>query len=81
VVGLVEFLGLVGQLYAIMNPIGKLAIIGPLAVERPVHVRKIVLTTTVAVYVLTALFALAGGFILSIFGVSIDSFELQAASC
>jgi multiple antibiotic resistance protein len=30
----VGFLGLVGQLYAIMNPIGKLAIIGPLAVER-----------------------------------------------
>ena len=72
----VGFLGLVGQLYAIMNPIGKLAIIGPLAVERPAYVRKITATVVVVVYVLASIFALAGGFILSVFGVSIDSFRI-----
>jgi multiple antibiotic resistance protein len=72
----VGFLGLVGQLYAIMNPIGKLAIIGPLAVERPAYVRKITATVVVIVYVLASIFALAGGFILSVFGVSIDSFRI-----
>jgi len=72
----VGFLGLVGQLYAIMNPIGKLAIIGPLAVERPAYVRNITATVVVVVYVLASIFALAGGFILSAFGVSIDSFRI-----
>jgi len=72
----VGFLGLVGQLYAIMNPIGKLAIVGPLAVERPAYVRKITATVVVVVYVLASIFALAGGFILSAFGVSIDSFRI-----
>jgi multiple antibiotic resistance protein len=72
----VRFLGLVGQLYAIMNPIGKLAIVGPLAVERPAYVRKITATVVVVVYVLASIFALAGGFILSAFGVSIDSFRI-----
>jgi multiple antibiotic resistance protein len=72
----VGFLGLVGQLYAIMNPIGKLAIVGPLAVERPAYVRKITATVVVVVYVLASIFALAGGFILSVFGVSIDSFRI-----
>ena len=74
--GVVGFLGLVGQLYAIMNPIGKLAIVGPLAVERPAHVRRITATVVVVVYVLASIFALAGGFILSAFGVSIDSFRI-----
>ncbi|MCI4447735.1 MAG: MarC family protein [Pyrobaculum sp.] len=74
--GVIGFLGLVGQLYAIMNPIGKLAIIGPLAVERPAYVRKITATVVVVVYVLASIFALAGGFILSVFGVSIDSFRI-----
>ena len=72
----VGFLGLVGQLYAIMNPIGKLAIIGPLAVEQPAYVRNITATVVVVVYVLASIFALAGGFILSAFGVSIDSFRI-----
>lgn len=72
----VGFLGLVGQLYAIMNPIGKLAIVGPLAVERPAYVRNITATVVVVVYVLASIFALAGGFILSAFGVSIDSFRI-----
>jgi multiple antibiotic resistance protein len=72
----VGFLGLVGQLYAIMNPIGKLAIVGPLAVERPAYVRKITATVVVVVYVLASIFALTGGFILSAFGVSIDSFRI-----
>jgi multiple antibiotic resistance protein len=61
---------------AIMNPIGKLAIVGPLAVERPAYVRKITVTVVVVVYVLASLFAVAGGFILSAFGVSIDSFRI-----
>jgi Multiple antibiotic transporter len=74
--GIVGFLGLIGQLYAIMNPIGKLAIVGPLAVERPAYVRKITVTVVVVVYVLASLFAVAGGFILSAFGVSIDSFRI-----
>jgi len=74
--GVVGFLGLIGQLYAIMNPIGKLAIVGPLAVERPAYVRKITVTVVVVVYVLASLFAVAGGFILSAFGVSIDSFRI-----
>ncbi len=72
----VGFLGLVGQLYAIMNPIGKLTVVGPLAVERPAYVRKITATVVVVVYVLVSIFALAGGFILSAFGVSIDSFRI-----
>ena len=72
----VGFLGLVGQLYAIMNPIGKLAIIGLLAVERPAYVRNITATVVVVVYVLASIFALAGGFILSAFGVGIDSFRI-----
>jgi multiple antibiotic resistance protein len=59
-----------------MNPIGKLAIVGPLAVERPAYVRKITATVVVVVYVLASIFALAGGFILSAFGVSIDSFRI-----
>ncbi len=71
----VGFLGLVGQLYAIMNPIGKLAVVGLLAVERPAYARKIT-ATVVVVYVLASIFALAGGFILSAFGVSIDSFRI-----
>lgn len=74
--GVVGFLGLVGQLYAIMNPIGKLAIVSPLAVERPAYVRRITTTVIMAVYVLASLFAVAGGFILSAFGVSIDSFRI-----
>jgi multiple antibiotic resistance protein len=75
VLSVVVFLGLVGQLYVIMNPIGKLAIIGLLAVERSAYVRKIT-ATVVVVYVLASIFALAGGFILSAFGVSIDSFRI-----
>ncbi len=68
---------MVGQLYAIMNPIRKLAVVGPLAVERPAYVRKITATVVVVVvYVLASIFALAGGFILSAFGVSIDSFRI-----
>ncbi len=59
-----------------MNPIGKLAVVGPLAVERPAYVRKITATVVVVVYVLASIFALAGGFILSAFGVSIDSFRI-----
>ena len=65
-----------GQLYAIMDPIGKLAIVGPLAVEWPAYVRKITATVVVVVYVLASIFALACGFILSAFGVSIDSFRI-----
>ncbi|WP_148683015.1 MarC family protein [Pyrobaculum ferrireducens] len=72
----VEFLGLVGQLYAIMNPIGKLAIVGPLAVEKPEYVRKITIVVVVTVYILSSIFALSGGVILAVFGVSIDSFRI-----
>lgn len=71
-----EFLGLVGQLYAIMNPIGKLAVVGPLAVERPAYVRKITTVVIAVVYILAAIFAVSGGFILSAFGVSINSFRI-----
>lgn len=66
---IIEFFGLVGQLYAIMNPIGKLAIVGPLAVEKPSYVKKI---TLVVVFILTSIFALGGGLILTIFGVGLD---------
>lgn len=72
----IEFIGLVGQVYAIMNPIGKLAIVGPLAVERPAHIRKIMAVTIFTVFVLSSIFAVSGGFILNIFGVSIDSFRI-----
>jgi len=71
-----EFLGLVAQLYAIMNPIGKLAIVGPLAVERPAQIRKVTAVVIVVVYLLTALFALSGSYILAAFGVSLDSFRI-----
>lgn len=71
-----EFLGLVGQLYAIMNPIGKLAVVGPLAVERPAYVRKITTVVIAVVYILAAIFAVSGGLILSAFGVSINSFRI-----
>ena len=71
-----EFLGLVGQLYAIMNPVGKLAIVGPLAVERPHYVRRITYIVIVVVYILTTLFALIGAYILAAFGVSLDSFRI-----
>jgi len=71
-----EFLGLVGQLYAIMNPIGKLAIVGPLAVEKPTYVRKITVVVIIAVYILSLIFALSGGLILAAFGVSLDSFRI-----
>lgn len=70
---IIEFFGLVGQLYAIMNPIGKLAIVGPLAVEKPSYVKKI---TLVVVFILTSIFALGGGLILTIFGVGLDSFRI-----
>lgn len=72
----IEFIGLVGQVYAIMNPIGKLAIVGPLAVERPAQIRKIMAVTIFTVFVLSSIFAVSGGFILNIFGVSIDSFRI-----
>ncbi|MGB9704390.1 MAG: MarC family protein, partial [Pyrobaculum sp.] len=72
----VEFLGLIGQLYAIMNPIGKLAIVGPLAVEKPEYVRKITIVVVITVYILSSIFALSGGVILAAFGVSIDSFRI-----
>ena len=70
---IIEFFGLVGQLYAIMNPIGKLAIVGPLAVEKPSYIKKI---TLVVVFILTSIFALGGGLILTIFGVGLDSFRI-----
>ncbi|ACB39089.1 MarC family protein [Pyrobaculum neutrophilum] len=71
-----EFFALVGQLYAIMNPIGKLAIVGPLASERPQFVKKVTTVVVFAVYILTSLFALSGGAILAAFGVSLDSFRI-----
>ncbi|MEM1519705.1 MAG: MarC family protein [Pyrobaculum sp.] len=73
---IIEFFGLVGQLYAIMNPIGKLAIVGPLAVEKPSYVKKITLVVIVVVFILTSIFALGGGLILTIFGVGLDSFRI-----
>ncbi len=75
-----EFLGLVGQLYAIMNPIGKLAIVGPLAVEKPTYVRKITVVVIIAVYILSLIFALSGGLILAAFGVSLDSFRIAGGT-
>ena len=69
---IIEFFGLVGQLYAIMNPIGKLAVVGPLAVEKPSYVKKITLVVIVVVFILTSIFALGGGLILTIFGVGLD---------
>lgn len=73
---IIEFFGLVGQLYAIMNPIGKLAVVGPLAVEKPSYVKKITLIVIAVVFILTSIFAIGGGFILSIFGVGLDSFRI-----
>lgn len=65
-----------GQLYAIMNPIGTLAVLGPLAVKKPVYARRISIVVSMVVYILTAVFALSGGLILSLFGVSLDSFRI-----
>lgn len=73
---IIEFLGLVGQLYAIMNPVGKLAVVGPLAIEKPAFVKRITVVVIAVVFILTSLFALGGGLILSIFGVSLDSFRI-----
>ncbi|MFB6490978.1 MAG: MarC family protein [Thermoproteus sp. AZ2] len=71
-----EFLSLIGQIYAIENPIGVIGYLGEVAAERPKEIGRILRLTGIAVISLAAVFAVGGEYILSAFGVNVTSFRI-----
>ncbi|AEA13207.1 multiple antibiotic resistance (MarC)-like protein [Thermoproteus uzoniensis 768-20] len=71
-----EFVEVVGQIYAIENPIGKLGIVGEMAMDRPQEFRKAVRAMAIAVIVLSSIFSLVGGPLLSALNIDIVGFKI-----
>ncbi|MEM3326705.1 MAG: MarC family protein, partial [Thermoproteus sp.] len=74
--GPIEFIEMVGQIYAIENPIGKLGIVGEMALDRPQEFKKAIRAMSVAVIALSVIFSLIGGPLLSILNVDIVGFKI-----
>jgi multiple antibiotic resistance protein len=71
-----EFVEIVGQIYAIQNPIGKLGIVGEMAMDRPQEFRKAIRSMAITVIVLSTMFSLVGGPLLSALNVDIVGFKI-----
>lgn len=67
---------MVGQIYAVENPIGKLGIVGEMAVGRAEEFRRAIRAMAVAVFALSAIFSLGGDFLISAFGVDIIGLKI-----
>ncbi|MFP3348640.1 MAG: MarC family protein [Thermoproteus sp.] len=71
-----EFVEIVGQIYAIQNPIGKLGIVGEMAMDRPQEFRKAIKSMAITVIVLSTMFSLVGGPLLSALNVDMVGFKI-----
>ncbi len=71
-----EFVEIVGQIYAIQNPIGKLGIVGEMAMDRPQEFRKAIRSMAITVIVLSTMFSLVGGPLLSALDVDMVGFKI-----
>jgi multiple antibiotic resistance protein len=71
-----EFVEIVGQIYAIQNPIGKLGIVGEMAMDRPQEFRKAIRSMAITVIVLSTMFSLVGGPLLSALNVDMVGFKI-----
>jgi multiple antibiotic resistance protein len=71
-----EFVEIVGQIYAIQNPIGKLGIVGEMAMDRPQEFRKAIRSMAITVIVLSTMFSLVGGPLLSALNVDMIGFKI-----
>jgi Multiple antibiotic transporter len=71
-----EFVEIVGQIYAIQNPIGKLGIVGEMAMDRPQEFRKAIRSMAITVIVLSTMFSLVGGPLLSALNVDMVGFRI-----
>jgi len=71
-----EFVEIVGQIYAIQNPIGKLGIVGEMAMDRPQEFRKAIRSMAITVIVLSTMFSLVGGPLLSVLNVDMVGFKI-----
>ncbi|MEZ0247900.1 MAG: MarC family protein [Thermoproteus sp.] len=74
--GPIEFVEMVGQIYAIENPIGKLGMVGEMALDRPQEFKKAVRAMSIAVIALSVVFSLIGGPLLSLLNVDIIGFKI-----
>ncbi|MDT7868995.1 MAG: MarC family protein [Thermoproteus sp.] len=70
------FVEIVGQIYAIQNPIGKLGIVGEMAMDRPQEFRKAIRSMAITVIVLSTMFSLVGGPLLSALNVDMVGFKI-----
>jgi len=71
-----EFVEIVGQIYAIQNPIGKLGIVGEMAMDRPQEFRKAIRSMAITVIVLSTMFSLVGGPLLSALNIDMVGFKI-----
>jgi multiple antibiotic resistance protein len=71
-----EFVEIVGQIYAIQNPIGKLGIVGEMAMDRPQEFRKAIRSMAITVIVLSTIFSLVGGPLLSALNIDMVGFKI-----
>jgi len=71
-----EFVEIVGQIYAIQNPIGKLGIVGEMAMDRPQEFRKAIKSMAITVIVLSTMFSLVGGPLLSALNIDMVGFKI-----
>ncbi|CCC82627.1 MarC family protein [Thermoproteus tenax] len=72
----IEFLALVGQIYAIENPIGKLGIVGEMAMNKPKEFKRAIRAMAATVVVLSTIFSVAGAPLLALLNVNMASFKI-----
>lgn len=71
-----EFAGIVAQIYAIENPLGKLGLVGEMAMDKPQEFRRALRAMAITVMVLSAVFSLVGGPLLSALNVDLVGFKI-----
>lgn len=71
-----EFAGIVAQIYAIENPLGKLGLVGEMAMDRPQEFEKAIRAMAITVMALSTVFSLIGGPLLSALNVDLVSFKI-----